>query len=831
VVYFKNTMGRLNFIVCVSILVAVLLFGARISFGDAAALPAPTSPSPSDGATAVQQPVTLQWSSITFPGGVAGGYLLKVSGGIFGAEQKIWTQTNSHIFTQTLTVAQEHRWRVQACFGFGIPANENEQCGPLSNNGIPWTFFPSLAKAKLISPADTLATAAAVNAQGTINLQWEKVVGADRYNVILKKTSGTPFSTTFENITTTSFSIPSNLINLNDSYTWQVISRQGNNVGPASDLWKFFVALAKPTLESPIGNIPTISDIENIPFTWNVVSQAGGYLLEVLQNGSKVAEAKPSGGTNTSATLALSQGAYEWQVTACGAGFVNCGPTSDRKKFTITKDIIPPRIEMFTAQPNAPAWASTVTVSWRVSDQGGSHIDQVEVWRAADNNNCKTGKDNGCVWEERVDMRKIAPPDTDIWDCSLQKDLCPTESPADGVYWYGIHVRDHAGQWTASNVAKVQVDRKNPDIIAFKASTTAVNIENRSTLAFTYEVYDATSGLKSVELWRRTASELLDFNNPGKYKRNTKSFSGVTEQQQGIFQEDAFPLELEETYVYVLRVIDQADNLQLRSLSSSPVIVDTKIASCTLGAVASQNKKGFGEFVGVVKSQTKAGRDEIVRARWDFGDGTTAQPTPALLATEHEYGKPGTYTATLTLEDKAGNKSSPCSAVIKIDSVDATGGGQPPPGGVVQGCHPSDPVPCPGDLICGENNTCVVKRPGLGQTCNPAEANACAGILMCNRDTKKCELPDEPGPWVFINPLRATTFAAVLNTILNFLFTIALVVAPLAILAGAFLFVTASGNPDQISRAKKTLIWTMIGFIVIMLSRALVSVIQNILGI
>ncbi|MCH8048707.1 hypothetical protein IIC44_01250, partial [Patescibacteria group bacterium] len=77
-------MKQFKLILFSTILTIVFLFGAGISFVNAqAALSAPTSPSPGDGDTVVQ-PVTLRWSSVTFHGGVAGGYVVQVLGGGLG---------------------------------------------------------------------------------------------------------------------------------------------------------------------------------------------------------------------------------------------------------------------------------------------------------------------------------------------------------------------------------------------------------------------------------------------------------------------------------------------------------------------------------------------------------------------------------------------------------------------------------------------------------------------------------------------------------------------------------------------------------------------------
>jgi len=80
------------------------------------------------------------------------------------------------------------------------------------------------------------------------------------------------------------------------------------------------------------------------------------------------------------------------------------------------------------------------------------------------------------------------------------------------------------------------------------------------------------------------------------------------------------------------------------------------------------------------------------------------------------------------------------------------------------------------------------------------------------------------------NPLGADTFEEIIARITNFIFSIALVVAPIMILIAGFLFITAGGSPEQVSRAKRIILWTVVGVVVIALAQGLANVIKSILG-
>jgi len=81
------------------------------------------------------------------------------------------------------------------------------------------------------------------------------------------------------------------------------------------------------------------------------------------------------------------------------------------------------------------------------------------------------------------------------------------------------------------------------------------------------------------------------------------------------------------------------------------------------------------------------------------------------------------------------------------------------------------------------------------------------------------------------NPLEAESFEVIVNNIIDFIFKIAIVVAPLMVIVGGFLFVTAGGNVQQINRARNLLIWTAVGVLIILLSKGILSIIENILGV
>ncbi|HHE67620.1 MAG TPA: hypothetical protein ENL33_00965 [Candidatus Parcubacteria bacterium] len=68
----------------------------------------------------------------------------------------------------------------------------------------------------------------------------------------------------------------------------------------------------------------------------------------------------------------------------------------------------------------------------------------------------------------------------------------------------------------------------------------------------------------------------------------------------------------------------------------------------------------------------------------------------------------------------------------------------------------------------------------------------------------------------------------VLGNIVDWIFSILLVFAAIMIVVAAFYFVTAQGNPDQVTKARNFVLWALIGVLVAFLARGLVNFVGKI---
>lgn len=82
-------------------------------------------------------------------------------------------------------------------------------------------------------------------------------------------------------------------------------------------------------------------------------------------------------------------------------------------------------------------------------------------------------------------------------------------------------------------------------------------------------------------------------------------------------------------------------------------------------------------------------------------------------------------------------------------------------------------------------------------------------------------------PIILGNPLEADTLVEFIDIIINIIFTLSLWIMPLLIVLAGILFVTAVGNPSQIQKAQNLLLWTIIGFVVILSAKGVITLFKT----
>jgi hypothetical protein len=79
------------------------------------------------------------------------------------------------------------------------------------------------------------------------------------------------------------------------------------------------------------------------------------------------------------------------------------------------------------------------------------------------------------------------------------------------------------------------------------------------------------------------------------------------------------------------------------------------------------------------------------------------------------------------------------------------------------------------------------------------------------------------------NPLTSTSILFVLDKVFNFLFDIAIVIAPIVITIAGFQMLFAAGNTEKIGKARKTITYAVIGLIIVVIGKGLILLLFSLL--
>lgn len=77
--------------------------------------------------------------------------------------------------------------------------------------------------------------------------------------------------------------------------------------------------------------------------------------------------------------------------------------------------------------------------------------------------------------------------------------------------------------------------------------------------------------------------------------------------------------------------------------------------------------------------------------------------------------------------------------------------------------------------------------------------------------------------------LTSTTFEDLVKAIAAFLKLVMAPIAVIMILYSAFLFMTSGGSEERVTKAKKTLMWTVVGIAIILIGAGFVSIVKSFL--
>jgi hypothetical protein len=80
------------------------------------------------------------------------------------------------------------------------------------------------------------------------------------------------------------------------------------------------------------------------------------------------------------------------------------------------------------------------------------------------------------------------------------------------------------------------------------------------------------------------------------------------------------------------------------------------------------------------------------------------------------------------------------------------------------------------------------------------------------------------------NPAGSETIEGLINNITSALVTIATPIVGIMVLVGAFQMLFAAGNPEKFKQGKKTILYTVIGYAIILIASGITSIIESVLS-
>ena len=103
------------------------------------------------------------------------------------------------------------------------------------------------------------------------------------------------------------------------------------------------------------------------------------------------------------------------------------------------------------------------------------------------------------------------------------------------------------------------------------------------------------------------------------------------------------------------------------------------------------------------------------------------------------------------------------------------------------------------------------------------------GLAACVNANDVCEpgLGEDPGNCPDCVVQETASPMKTLDAVLNWLFTILMAFAGIMIVVAAFYFVTASGNPETVAKARQFIIYALIGVIVALLARGMLWLVSR----
>jgi len=191
---------------------------------------------------------------------------------------------------------------------------------------------------------------------------------------------------------------------------------------------------------------------------------------------------------------------------------------------------------------------------------------------------------------------------------------------------------------------------------------------------------------------------------------------------------------------------------------------------------------------------------------WGCVPGRVGRVYKCKASAQHSYSQPGIYT--VSTRAKYAGSAAGCDEWIEVTDTITIVEEDCKPDGCNANCH---------------NKCTIIEDPDCGCLNN----DGCCGIRCSNKNDDDCPSMATS----YDNPLSAEDIPQLVSQILEYFSKIIVYyLVPLLIIIGAYVIVTSGGSASKVSRGKKIIIWTLAGFVLILLANGLIALVQKLLG-
>jgi len=88
--------------------------------------------------------------------------------------------------------------------------------------------------------------------------------------------------------------------------------------------------------------------------------------------------------------------------------------------------------------------------------------------------------------------------------------------------------------------------------------------------------------------------------------------------------------------------------------------------------------------------------------------------------------------------------------------------------------------------------------------------------------------PDEGGS--IENPLDSDNFTDLIGAIIDWIVAIGILIAVIMIIYSGVLFMTSGGKEESVTKARKALMWSVIGLAVLLIGRGWIGIVKSLVG-